>query len=264
MLTIFKLDGADSYLAHAISHSFGVIDVNIPEHITLPDPVPVDPLTGLPQMIDYASNNADLARREAEKLATYLWENYIEPVATPDNVDKREIFLMGCGHAFHAVARLISENDNVYQSLTGVVGFIATNPVRPVKNNANPWVSSWYRENSLVFVSNNHSLWKKEGKVSKRYGRLEGSDGVCLNEMMKLEEQRVWEWIGQKVGDDLSGRVKEEKKNGGLSLQGDPDETETDEETKRELERDVLVGHENSSTNGVESMADDVVMSTEQ
>lgn len=170
---------------------------------------------------------------------------------------------MGCGHAFHAVARLISENDTVYQSLSGVVGFIATNPVRPVKNNGNPWVSGWYRENSLVFVSNNHGLWKKEGKVSKRYGRLEGSEGACLNEMMKLEERKVWEWLGQKLGADLLGQVKEEETDEDEVHQnhddGDGDRTESDEEVKHELEaEDEVVG------NDVGAVTDDVVMSTER
>lgn len=261
-----QLDAQSSYISHAISRAFGVIDVNIPEYITLPESTSHDPLTGLPHVVDHASNNSDLARREGEKLAAYLWENYIESLSTPANAENREIILMGSGHAFHAVTRLISENDTVYQSLSGVVGFVATHPVRPVKNNGNPWVSGWYRENSLVFVSNTNGLWKKEGKVSKRYGRLEGSEGTCLNEMMMLEERKVWEWIGLKLGADLLGQVKEEddtddddQTDDNGHDHGHGDETESDEEVKQELETgDEAVG------NGAGVVANDVVMSTEQ
>lgn len=252
LLTAFKLDGTQSYIAHALAHSFGVIDVNIPEYITISgaeynihDPILAS------QMITYASTETDAARREGEKLATYLWENYIEPMPVPPEFKKREIILMGCGHAFHAVARLISESDMVYQSLAGVVGFLATNPVRPVKSNSNPWISSWYREHSILFVSESHGVWKRENKVSKRYGTLRKSEGRTLNGVMQLEQDHVWEWIGSKLGVDLVGEAK---------VEDDADDTESDEEVKKELERRSIsrVG------NGIPLVtADDVMMSTE-
>ena len=137
-----------SYISHAISLGFGVIDVNIPEYITMP--VKTDSgLLGPPTAIQYASPDTDIARKEASLLASYLWTNYIEPLVNPS----AKIILMGCGHAFHAVARLVSDSENLYQSLAGVVGFIATNPVRPVGNQGGPWVSNWYKDNSRIYVS---------------------------------------------------------------------------------------------------------------
>lgn len=92
-----------------MSHNYGVIDVNIPEFIT------VDPNAGSSSYpdsggyennnVEYSSNQTDLARREGEKLTSYLWENYVEPYDFPGG-----IFLIGAGHAFHAVAKLVSEN----------------------------------------------------------------------------------------------------------------------------------------------------------
>ena len=98
-LTGSKFDGAQSYIRWAVAHNFGVIDVNVPEIITVPDP------SGGSIDIEYASTETDAARKEGEKLALYLWENYIEPYEFPGG-----IFIIGAGHAFHAVAKLASES----------------------------------------------------------------------------------------------------------------------------------------------------------
>ncbi|KIX04393.1 uncharacterized protein Z518_05261 [Rhinocladiella mackenziei CBS 650.93] len=177
------VDGAQSYVRWGVAHGFGVIDVNIPELIT------ITASDG-----SYASATTDIARKEGEKLAAYLWENYVEPYEFVGG-----IFLMGAGHAFHALAKLVSENENVYPNLLGVIGFITTNPIRPISNPSLHWVSQWYRENSLVYVSQAHSMWKKEGKASKRYGKLIKSRGVVLNQMMKIHEREVTEWMVEKV-----------------------------------------------------------------
>ena len=175
-----------------MSHGFGVIDINIPQHITVndednPDYHETD--------VEYASTMTDVARKEGEKLAMYLWENYVEPYEFPGG-----IFLMGAGTAFHAMAKLVSENETVYTSLLGIIGFIATNPIRPISNPGVHWISQWYRENSLVYVSQAHSVWKKDtGKTSKRYGRLTESPGEVLNVMMKMHEGEVMEWMKEKV-----------------------------------------------------------------
>lgn len=79
-----------------------MIDVNIPELITVSDPN--NPKYNDTE-VEYASTATDVARREGEKLASYLWENYIEPYDFPGG-----IFLIGAGNAFHAIAKLVSEN----------------------------------------------------------------------------------------------------------------------------------------------------------
>ncbi|KAK5254186.1 Histone deacetylase hda1, partial [Exophiala xenobiotica] len=139
------VDGAQSYIKWAVSHGFAVIDINVPQHITINDE---DSPEYHDTDVEYASTMTDVARKEGEKLAQYLWENYVEPW---DFVGG--IFLMGAGTAFHALAKLVSENENVYPSLLGIIGFIATNPIRPISNPSSHWVSQWYRENSLVYVS---------------------------------------------------------------------------------------------------------------
>jgi hypothetical protein len=85
-----------------VSNGFGVIDINVPEHITVNDEDNPD-YNGMD--VEYASTTTDAARKEGEKLAMYLWENYVEPYDFPGG-----IFLVGAGSAFHALAKLVSEN----------------------------------------------------------------------------------------------------------------------------------------------------------
>jgi len=124
------------------------------------------------QDVSYSSHATDVARQESEKLADYVWENYIEPYEFEGG-----IWLIGAGNAFYAVAKLIGSKDTVYQRCRGVIGFICQNALRPVSSvsNNSPFISSWYRERSRIFVSDNHDVWRKqeEGKkISKRYGKL--------------------------------------------------------------------------------------------
>lgn len=74
-------------------------------------------------------------------------------------------------------------------------------------------MSQWYRENSLVYVSQAHSLWKKEGKASKRYGRLVRSNGEVLNQMMKIHEQEVYDWMLEKIRENAPDDTTEEEED---------------------------------------------------
>jgi histone deacetylase 6 len=173
----------------------GVLDVNIPEHITMPDESP-----------SRSDSNTEQARREAEKLANYLWENYIEPY------DHEQIFFIGIGNAFHGVVKLLTEKglylnhqpsvgtdklsiEEVYQRVGGVVAFIGNNPVRPVHSTDNPYLSRWYIANSIVFVSYTHSLWNGDRKTSKRYGKLQKSPEKQLHDMIARHKEETFAFI---------------------------------------------------------------------
>jgi len=141
------------------------------------------------QDVSYSSHATDVARQESEKLADYVWENYIEPYDFEGG-----IWLIGAGNAFYAVAKLIGSKDTVYQRCRGVVGFICQNALRPVSSvtNNSPFISSWYRERSKIYVSDNHDVWRKqeEGKkISKRYGKLIKSPEVSQIDTQAIVEQ---------------------------------------------------------------------------
>ena len=179
----------------------GVLDVNIPEHITVGD-----------DSSARFDSNAEKARKEAEKLAAYLWENYIEPY------DHEGIFFIGIGNAFHGIVKLLTERglssmakpgapavttdfilEEVYQRVGGVVAFIGNNPVRPVHSTDNPYLSRWYIDNSIVFVSHTHSLWNAERKTSKRYGKLQKSPAKQLHDMIALHKEEALAFIQARV-----------------------------------------------------------------
>jgi histone deacetylase 6 len=206
-----KADEVKGYIEWAVDHSFGVIDVNIPELIT----------TDIgDQPSSYLQPNNDEAQKQAEKLAVYLWENYIEPS------DAENLFFMGVGNAFHGIVKLLCDKgqwhprrwlslvadelafiaESVQQRVTGVIVFIADNPVRPVHSNENPGIARWYSQNSIVFVAHTHSLWSKpDRKMSRRYGKVEKSPSKTLNEMMMLHRHSVFAWVAERVGLDATG-----------------------------------------------------------
>jgi Arb2 domain len=93
--------------------------------------------------------------------------------------------------------------ESVQQRVTGVVVFIADNPVRPVHSNENPSLSRWYSQNSRVFVAHQHSLWvKTDRKMSRRYGGVVQSPGTGLAEMLILHRQQVFAWVAERTGLD--------------------------------------------------------------
>lgn len=189
-----------------------MIDVNIPDKITITPDRNVDPNSlHLNQSVDYKSQTTDVARKEAEKLTNYIWENYIEPYEYPGG-----IWLIGAGNAFHCVAKLLAEHEGIFGRLNGVVGFICQNPLRPI-NSTDSRLASWYREKSRIFVSKEHPVWirsdEKDGrkKISKRYGRLVKSEETILNSMMQahypevhafLQETGNWEGIPAESSED--------------------------------------------------------------
>ncbi|KAJ4550531.1 Histone deacetylase hda1 [Exophiala dermatitidis] len=254
----WMVDGSQSYIRWAVSRGMGVIDVNIPEVITISDPN--DPEYNDAE-VDYASTATDVARREGEKLAAYLWENYVEPYF------RGGIFLIGAGHAFHAIAKLVSENESVYPTLLGIVGFISTEPIRPISNPGSHWVSQWYRDNSLVYVSKVHSLWKKEGKASKRYGNLVRSNGEVLNQMMKVHEQEVFAWMIEKIKENGDDESTEEDEDGEDAEGRDSDGDTIDDPSSSEQQQSSLSaagGSRIPDRNGNVENGGDVLMTTEQ
>lgn len=67
-LTLCETDVVKQYITEAVEQDFAVIDVNVPKH-----------LTGVEDDSEHAEEtNAEQRKAETLKLASYLWENYIE------------------------------------------------------------------------------------------------------------------------------------------------------------------------------------------
>lgn len=82
--------------------------------------------------------------------------------------------------------------------VSGVVNFV-TGSLRPIRSDTDERLSAWYKENSRVYVSKDHSCWtdpKLQGKVrKKRFGMVLHSPAATLNGMMKEHAKEVQDWI---------------------------------------------------------------------
>jgi histone deacetylase 6 len=80
-----------------------------------------------------------------------------------------------------------------------------TRSLRPVKSQTDPYLSSWYKDNSLIFVSSDHSCWNDEENAKKvgknRFGAVEKSEVTGLGNMLKRYEGKAANWVLKKVED---------------------------------------------------------------
>ncbi|KAI9864499.1 MAG: Histone deacetylase hda1, partial [Pleopsidium flavum] len=194
-----------NYIEWSVKQGFGVIDVNIPKHIT-----------GHDDTEGYVEEDRPKRISATEELAVYLWENYIECN------DATEIFFIGVGDAFHGITHLLMNREHCFERITGIVNFVAENPLRPVQSQNIYWLSKWYIEHSLIYVSSTHLVWAPETptkKLSKRFGKLVKSPMKGLNEMLERHHEEVEEWILERVE---RGRAKGK----GKMIEVDVDATE--------------------------------------
>lgn len=140
--------------------------------------------------MDMRSSTSEIARQEAGKVASYIWDNYAS-----SNEFAGGIWLVGAGNAFDAVIRLLCEKDDVHGRVNGVVAFVSKDTQlksMSSASNSNHAMMVWYREHTRIFVARDHVIWEKERtegkKSSKRYGRLIPTDEVSIPEY----KQRVY------------------------------------------------------------------------
>ncbi|KAJ5948031.1 hypothetical protein N7466_001046 [Penicillium verhagenii] len=173
-------DFQKDYVEWIVKKGFAVIDVNIPKFVTR------DEDTG-----KYEDEDTERPHT-TEKLAAYLWDNYIDvQEETP------EVFFIGMGTAFYGVTSFLINRDNLYKKVNSVISFVTSHPVRAVASATQTWMSKWYRENSLVFVSHEHGIW--DHKLSKRYGLLRKSPQSYLDDMVGQHKQEVFDWISGRI-----------------------------------------------------------------
>ncbi|KAL2846671.1 hypothetical protein BJY01DRAFT_213339 [Aspergillus pseudoustus] len=188
-------DVLKDYVEWAVGKGYAVIDVNIPKHVTTE-----------PSYNKYEGEDENRPTA-TEELAGYLWDNYIDPN------EATEVFFIGIGNAFYGVANLLINRETLYQRINGVISFVGENPVRAVASSTQVWLSRWYKDNSLVFVSHAHGVWKSTDrrKPSKRYGHLIQSPKAGLSEMLMHHKEEVFEWVQQRAEPPDSDDTEEEK-----------------------------------------------------
>jgi histone deacetylase 6 len=99
--------------------------------------------------------------------------------------------------------------------INGVVNFVTGN-LRPVKSDIDTDLSSWYKENSRVYVAGDHACWFDADltrKVNKRrFGTVVRSEKKDLNQMMQAHEEETWDWILKRATEGGSGDTTEDEK----------------------------------------------------
>ncbi|KAI0900355.1 putative histone deacetylase A [Annulohypoxylon nitens] len=194
----FIMDGVLSYIEWAHKNDFGVLDVNIPHYITHTED------------LDAYTSRADekTLQRQIQELVCYIWDNYLQLY------DADDLFLVGVGNAYLGVKVLLTNRD-CKNRIAGVVNFVTGN-LRPVKSETDTELSSWYKQNSLVYVTNDHACWGDpdlaKKVLKKRFGGVQRSPEVGLSRMMEAHAKEVYQFIDERVEQRESGNTTEDEK----------------------------------------------------
>lgn len=98
--------------------------------------------------------------------------------------------------------------------ISGVVNFVTGN-LRPVKSDIDTELSSWYKENSQVYVAADHACWSDyelTRKVQKRrFGTVIRSTQLGLNKMMHEHAGEAQEWLLARLSSTSRGDTTEDE-----------------------------------------------------
>ncbi|PZC92245.1 AcuC, Deacetylase, histone deacetylase and acetoin utilization protein [Pyrenophora tritici-repentis] len=194
-------DVTKRYIDWAITNDFQVIDVNIPRIVTVEDAN-----DGFVR-----ADDSTVRARQTRELATYLWENYIEPN------EASQVFFMGIGDAYLGLVDLLSHNENCTDPGSRVeclIGFVAETTIQSIKRAADDFISTWYYEHSMIFAKDSHFVWdpSRQRKVRKKLGNLRKSPKDTLDEMLEEHLEEVQTMLLRKKSEldemsDLSSRT---------------------------------------------------------
>lgn len=209
-------DVTKRYIDWAIENDFQVIDVNIPRVVAVEDP-----------NIGFTkSDNSVVRAQQTRELASYLWDNYIEPN------EATQVFLMGVGDAYLGLVDLLSHNENCTDPDSPVeclIGFVAETTIQSIKRATDDTISSWYYSHSMIFVKNSHFVWdpSRQRKMRKKLGNLIKSSQDTLDDMLEQHLEEVQELLLEKKSEfeemnDISSRTDEGPQTTAMGLQSSP------------------------------------------
>lgn len=86
--------------------------------------------------------------------------------------------------------------------IAGVASFVE-GMLRPVKSDVDNDLSTWYKEHSQIFVSNNHPCWNSEDTLrrvtKRRFGTVIRSEANGVNKMMQTHAGQVQKWMLERL-----------------------------------------------------------------
>ena len=78
-------------------------------------------------------------------------------------------------------------------------------------------MSSWYKDNSQIYVSAEHACWSNPDllrKINKRrFGTVVRSDKAALNAMMKSHAGEAQAWMLERVEESSHGETTEDEED---------------------------------------------------
>ncbi|CEI62974.1 Histone deacetylase clr3 [Fusarium venenatum] len=192
------VDGVTDYIDWAVDQKFGVMDINVPAYVTHDE----DSDAHIPSYQEAALTE------QIQTLVCYLWDNYLQLY------DADDIFIMGVGNAYMGVKVLLINRD-CKSRISGVVNFV-NGTLRPIKSDIDTDLSSWYKENSRVFIAGDHACWNDANLTKKvhkrRFGSVVRSSMFGLNKMMAYHANEAREWILERLeGGSDADMTTEEK-----------------------------------------------------
>lgn len=99
--------------------------------------------------------------------------------------------------------------------ISGVVNFV-NGTLRPVKSDIDTDLSSWYKENSRVYIAGDHACWSDPDltrKVHKRrFGTVVRSPKFGLNKMMQAHADEARAWILERGFEASDGDMTDDEK----------------------------------------------------
>ena len=159
---------------------FGVVDVSVPG------------------VAGVSHNSSYSIGASAHDLCIYLWDDYIEYFSATN------IVFIGVGEAYSGIVYLAGHRD-LRTRVKSIVAFVDDIPLRAISPVIDEYISDWFYHNSLVFTSNEHTIWDPSvnpKKPRRKFGRVIRSNSVGTARVARERFDEAREYIEDMLDDD--------------------------------------------------------------
>lgn len=159
---------------------FGVVDVSVPG------------------VAGVSHNSSYSIGASAQDLCIYLWDDYIEYFSATN------IVFIGVGEAYSGIVYLAGHRD-LRTRVKSIVAFVDDIPLRAISPVIDEYISDWFYHNSLVFTSNEHTIWDPSvnpKKPRRKFGRVIRSSSVGTARVARERFDEAREYIEDMLDDD--------------------------------------------------------------
>ncbi|KAF5093338.1 hypothetical protein D0Z03_002465 [Geotrichum reessii] len=162
---------------------FGVVDVSVPG------------------VAGVSHNSSYSIGASAQDLCIYLWDDYIEYFSATN------IVFIGVGEAYSGIVYLAGHRD-LRTRVKSIIAFVDDIPLRAIAPVIDEYISDWFYHNSLVFTSNEHTIWDPSvnpKKPRRKFGRVIRSNSVGTARVARERFEEAREYIEDMLDDEAGG-----------------------------------------------------------